>query len=378
MGGGILATLSLLHAALLAYVGRCIALRRHRRFCLMFSVFDLTYIPLGTTLSVFALLLLLKPQVRQEFAIRNAACSTSTTDHSPLTTHLSSMPHILMCPPDHFGIEYEINPWMSRSRQSDQPFAPGSSGRPCGRRSRRPGAKVELLDPVAGLPDLVFTANAAMIYRGTAVLARFRHRGAARRRAARRGLVCGARLRGPAGRPRASSSKGPATPCSAATRSSPATASAATPAATSRSARCWACRVIPLELVNDYYYHLDTCFCPLAPGVAIYYPRAFDDYAQLRAQGARAGADRRGRGGSRSGSPATPSSSAATVVTNTGCPKLHDDLRARGFEPRETLPRRVRQSRRQRQVPDAPPGRRRSRELAGHCMNTVLSGRKMR
>ena len=25
-------------------------------------------------------------------------------------------PRVLMCPPDHYGIEYEINPWMSRSR----------------------------------------------------------------------------------------------------------------------------------------------------------------------------------------------------------------------------------------------------------------------
>jgi N-dimethylarginine dimethylaminohydrolase len=30
-----------------------------------------------------------------------------------------SRPTILMCPPDFYGIEYEINPWMSRSRQSD-------------------------------------------------------------------------------------------------------------------------------------------------------------------------------------------------------------------------------------------------------------------
>lgn len=67
MLGGILASLSLLHAALLAYVGRCIARRRRRRFCLAFSAFDLTYVPLGTTLGVFALLLLLKPQVKQEF-----------------------------------------------------------------------------------------------------------------------------------------------------------------------------------------------------------------------------------------------------------------------------------------------------------------------
>ena len=32
-------------------------------------------------------------------------------------------PWILMCPPDHYGIEYEINPWMSRSRASDRATA---------------------------------------------------------------------------------------------------------------------------------------------------------------------------------------------------------------------------------------------------------------
>ena len=40
-------------------------------------------------------------------------------------------------------------------------------------------------------------------------------------------------------------------------------------------------RVIPVELVDPYYYHLDTCFCPLAPGVAAYFPGAFDHYGQL-------------------------------------------------------------------------------------------------
>ena len=41
-------------------------------------------------------------------------------------------------------------------------------------------------------------------------------------------------------------------------------------------------RVIPVELVDPRYYHLDTCFCPLAPGVAIWYPPAFDRYGQRR------------------------------------------------------------------------------------------------
>ena len=38
--------------------------------------------------------------------------------------------------------------------------------------------------------------------------------------------------------------------------------------------------MIPVELVDPRYYHLDTCFCPLAPDTAIWYPPAFDDYGQ--------------------------------------------------------------------------------------------------
>jgi N-dimethylarginine dimethylaminohydrolase len=39
-------------------------------------------------------------------------------------------------------------------------------------------------------------------------------------------------------------------------------------------------QVLPLELVNPRFYHLDTCFCPLAPGQALYYPDAFDAYGR--------------------------------------------------------------------------------------------------
>ena len=38
-------------------------------------------------------------------------------------------PRILMCPPDFYGIEYEINPWMSRSRgSSPERAAPNGVG----------------------------------------------------------------------------------------------------------------------------------------------------------------------------------------------------------------------------------------------------------
>src|SRR5262249_44299110 len=39
-------------------------------------------------------------------------------------------------------------------------------------------------------------------------------------------------------------------------------------------------QVLPVELVNQRFYHLDTCFCPLAPGQAIYFPDAFDSYGR--------------------------------------------------------------------------------------------------
>src|SRR5688500_4274969 len=83
-------------------------------------------------------------------------------------------PHILMCPPDYFGIEYEINPWMNRTRQSDQSLA-AEQWLALRQLLEEAGAQISLMEPISGLPDLVFTANAAMIYRRQAVLARFRH-----------------------------------------------------------------------------------------------------------------------------------------------------------------------------------------------------------
>ena len=72
-------------------------------------------------------------------------------------------PTILMCPPDHYGIEYEINPWMNRSRQSDRLLAE-SQWQQLRDLLISVGADIRLMEPVKGLPDLVFTGNAALIW----------------------------------------------------------------------------------------------------------------------------------------------------------------------------------------------------------------------
>ena len=40
------------------------------------------------------------------------------------------------------------------------------------------------------------------------------------------------------------------------------------------------CLVISVELVDPRFYHIDTCFCPLTDGGAVWFPAAFDEYGQ--------------------------------------------------------------------------------------------------
>ncbi|MBI1901513.1 MAG: hypothetical protein HYS13_10445 [Planctomycetia bacterium] len=76
---GVEITLSVAHAVLLFYVGRCIARRRRFVLCVLFSVFNATYVPLGTALSIWTLVVLLKPHVKRLFfpAASAGACRAS-------------------------------------------------------------------------------------------------------------------------------------------------------------------------------------------------------------------------------------------------------------------------------------------------------------
>jgi len=235
-----------------------------------------------------------------------------------------------MCPPDFYGIHYEINPWMDMSRQAEHAVAV-AQWQALHHQITEAGARVSLLEPVQGLPDLVFTANAAMICRRQALLSRFRHRQRQGEEPYNRrwfesndfqvvdvpenfsfegagdALFCGDTLY--AGYRMRSDAAGH-----------------------QQIGRLIGCRVIPVELVDARYYHLDTCFCPLAADEAIWYPPAFDEYGQRairehvrkliaaeqeEAERFACNAIVIGR----------------RVITNTGCDRLHAELAARGYEP---------------------------------------------
>jgi len=81
---------------------------------------------------------------------------------------------ILMCPPEFFDIEYEINPWM----HVDMPVRPDVARTQWhalhALYTERLDWEVRLVDPVAGLPDMVFTANGGLVIDGKVALPQFR------------------------------------------------------------------------------------------------------------------------------------------------------------------------------------------------------------
>jgi N-dimethylarginine dimethylaminohydrolase len=84
----------------------------------------------------------------------------------------------LMCRPEHFAVSYTINPWMNPKRWARDAGAHAAAEREWAALHRKLlelGAAVELVPPAAGLPDLVFTANAAVVLDAQVLLARFRH-----------------------------------------------------------------------------------------------------------------------------------------------------------------------------------------------------------
>ncbi len=239
-------------------------------------------------------------------------------------------PRILMCPPDYYGIEYEINPWMSRARAADRERAQ-RQWRELYETLLRLGVQVELLEPRPGLPDLVFTANAGLMFKNRFISSQFRYEVRARETPQFDAWFAAHGYQGehlPPGM--YFEGAGDALFCGSTMFAGYRFRSDAL--AHQEVARMINRSVLPLELVDPYFYHLDTCFCPLATGEAIYYPEAFDRYGRLVLQNhvprltpvAEPEAKRFGCNAVVVGK---------TVVINTGCDQLADDLCKEGYEP---------------------------------------------
>ncbi len=198
-------------------------------------------------------------------------------------------PLFLMTEPSGFEVCYQINPWM-------QPKAWRADPQTCRARAAASyaalrqaladaGADVDTIEGVRGLPDLVFPANAAVVLDGKVLLARFRCPERQGEEAVFRSVFLRLRTRGlvrevvdlpdhlfheGAGDAIWDSRRG--------------WFWGGWGQRSSRGAlgvvrNIFGQEVVPLELATPAFYHLDTCFCPLAGGEVLYYPPAFTPQA---------------------------------------------------------------------------------------------------
>ena len=180
----------------------------------------------------------------------------------------------LMCPPEHFRVEYAINPWMNTGDPVDHQLAM-RQWRALRATYLALGHRVEIIDPVPGLPDMVFAANGATVIGGAVLGARFRHAERAAEGPAYLDWFRRSGYRAVHEPRRVNEGEGDLVY----------TGSAILAGHGFRTDACvqndleeiFGLPVISLRLADPRYYHLDTALCLLGPGIAAYYPAAFDD-----------------------------------------------------------------------------------------------------
>lgn len=248
----------------------------------------------------------------------------------------SPRPRVLMCPPAHFSVDYDINPWMTGNRdQADRDRAARQWD--ALRELVADVAEVALIEQVPGLPDMVFTANAGLVYRDLAVPSRFRHAERAGEQShftrwfsAQRfelGPLEGIEFEG----------AGDALLDRAAPRLWFGHGHRSDARAGDALGALLGIEVVPLRLVDPRFYHLDTCLCPLSGGHLLYFPAAFDPAAQA-AIAARVPQDKRIAVSERDALAFACNAVNLdnVVILNRATPALRAQLEAAGYRVRET------------------------------------------
>jgi N-dimethylarginine dimethylaminohydrolase len=239
-----------------------------------------------------------------------------------------------MCPPDHYGVDYVINPWMTdQLGRTDRVLARAQWE--ALRQVLSADADIALIEAQPGLPDEVFTANAGMVRGATAVVSRFR---APERQDEEKFFRAWFEQHGftiapwpPGvlfeGAGDALFDRGRELIWSGCGFRSD-------PAAAKLLENVFDREAVAIRLVDPRFYHLDTCLCPLAGGWLMYFPPAFDA-ASLEELHARVPADKRIAVGEADALQFACNAVDLNgrVIMNGASPALQVKLRAAGFTP---------------------------------------------
>jgi arginine dihydrolase len=101
-----------------------------------------------------------------------AASAAPVSDVAAVRGRTARIRHYAMTAPTFFAVEYAINPWMDTSTPVDVHLAM-NQWESLRQTYKELGHTVELVEPVAGLPDMVYAANGGLLVNGKAVVAKF-------------------------------------------------------------------------------------------------------------------------------------------------------------------------------------------------------------
>jgi N-dimethylarginine dimethylaminohydrolase len=192
------------------------------------------------------------------------------------TPRLGTPRRYLMCRPTYFAVTYRINPWMDPTAPYDNALAV-QQWTTLYDTFVRLGHTVDLIDPVAGLPDMVFAANGATVVDGRVLAVQFRDPERADEAPAYASWF------ERAGFPVTESkhtNEGEGDILLAGDVLLAGTGFRTVHAAHAQTQEVFGRPVITLQLVDPAYYHLDTALCVLDDTNVAYLPSAFSAGSQ--------------------------------------------------------------------------------------------------
>ena len=195
---------------------------------------------------------------------------------------MNSKDNILMCPPDYFTVDYVINPWMAGNEDSMSLDKAKDQWRQL-RDKVGEYAEVVTIDPQPELPDMVFTANAGVVYGNKAIASHFMPM---ERRAEEPVFKQWFRETGfdlldlheKIGFEGAGDClidrRGPWVWTGYGFRTEI--------EAHAEIQKFLDVELVSIRLTDERFYHIDTCFCPLTDGFLMYHPPAFDYESRIK------------------------------------------------------------------------------------------------
>ncbi|MFN8087873.1 MAG: arginine deiminase family protein [Mycobacterium sp.] len=188
--------------------------------------------------------------------------------------------HYVMTRPSFFKVEYAINPWMDTTTVVDveNAIAQWENLRDT---YRELGHTVDVVEPVDGLPDMVYAANAGLIVNGVAIVARFKY---AERDGESAAYAAWMRQHGMQPHVTKSINEGQGDLLVVGSTVLAGHGFRTDPQAHAEVAEITGMPVISLELVDPRFYHLDTALTVLDDTTIAYYPPAFTEKARAELQ----------------------------------------------------------------------------------------------